>query len=172
MILPIYYLIPFVAILVILFIFLIRARKRMDYYEMPRGRHVYGDMLSEGKILVSKKYRLSGKPDRVIENRDMIIPYEFKSSDIGEKPWEPHIIQMGVYFIILQEAYPEKRIEYGIIKYRNRSFYVDNTQELRDRIIVKSQILRRVKGIPNRNHDSPGRCEGCKYRSICRERLR
>ena len=172
MLLPVYFIIPFIGLLIILVFYFLKAKRRMDYYEMPKERFVYGDMKSEGKILVSKRYGLSGKPDRVIENSGQIIPYEYKSSNIGDQPWEPHIIQMGVYFIILQELYPEHMIQYGVIKYRNRSFYVNNSNELKDRVLTRAQLIRRMRGVPNRNHDNPGRCLNCKYRSICRERLR
>ena len=172
MLLPIYYIIPFIALIIILAIFFLRTRKTVDYYEIPKGRFVYGDMRSEGKILVSKKYALSGKPDRVIENSGQIVPYEYKSSNIGDQPWEPHIIQMGVYFIILQEMYPEHMIQYGVVKYRNRSFYIKNSPELKERVLTRAQLIRRIKGVPNRNHDNPETCSGCKYRSVCRERLR
>jgi CRISPR-associated exonuclease Cas4 len=172
MLLSIYFIIPFILAVGILIFFLLKFKKKADVYEVPKGRFVYGDLVSEGKVLVSNKYGLSGKPDRVIESKGLLIPYEFKSGSAGETPWEPHKIQMGVYFLILKELYPQKEIQYGVIRYRNRAFYVENTQELRDRVLQRTEILRRVKGVPSRNHNTPNKCAPCKYRSICRERLR
>ncbi len=171
MLVPIYFSIIPIIVFIVLLYFLIKTRKRIQTYRVPKGQVVYGDMISTGKILVSKKYLLSGKPDKVIDSRGTIIPYEFKSGNAGETPWEPHRIQMGVYFIILQEMYPEKEVGYGIIRYRNESFYVENTPELRDIVLKRAETIRRTKGVTYRSHENPRKCAACKFREICKERL-
>lgn len=171
MLVPVYYAAIPIAIFVILLYFLFRARARVQTYRVPKGQMVYGDMLSTGQILTSQKYRLSGKPDRVIESKGSVIPYEFKSGTAGDAPWEPHRIQMGVYFIILQELYPNREVSYGIIKYRNESFYVENTPELRDIVLKRAETIRRTKGLTYRSHENANKCAACKYREICKERL-
>ncbi len=166
------YSIPVIAAMIILVYVFIKTKKRMDTYVFPKGMAIYGDLVSEGKILRSQKYALSGKPDRVINDINNIIPYEFKSGRAGLRPWEPHRIQMGVYFIILREMYPEKNIPFGVIKYANTNFRIENTKELRDLVIRRAEILRRTLSVPSRSHDNPNKCVACKYHDICKERLR
>jgi RecB family exonuclease len=171
MFLPLYYAIVPVVIFVLLLYLLFHTRRRVQTYRVPKGQVVYGDMLSQAQVLTSKKYHLSGKPDKVIESKGSVIPYEFKSGTAGMSPWEPHRIQMGVYFIILQELYPDRDVSYGIIKYRNESFYVENTPELREIVLKRADTIRRTRGLTYRNHDNPNKCAACKYREICKERL-
>src|SRR5512142_1111024 len=52
--------------------------------------------------LFSKRYRLTGRPDRIVKHGKFFIPEEWKSSKKVE-PW--HVAQLAVYFILIEEQY-------------------------------------------------------------------
>jgi CRISPR-associated exonuclease Cas4 len=171
MLVSIYYGIPALIILLLLIYFYIRGRNSGPIAEVPRGAMIYGDLLQEGKVLVSRKHFLSGKPDKIVRHGNMIIPFEYKSGVAQDSPKHTHVLQMGVYFIILTDLYNDYNISYGILQYSNKRFQIENTQELRDEVLSKAEIIRRTVGVPVRNHDRPGRCRNCPYLEICRQRL-
>ena len=139
-------------------------------YSIPKGTQIYGDLVSEGQTLRSNRYALTGKPDKVVLSGRQVIPYEFKSTD-AEKPREGHMLQMGAYFIILEELYPDKRIPYGILRYRNTSFRIDNTTRIKSAALEVANQIRNNFGVPTRNHHSSGRCFKCSFRDNCVQSL-
>ena len=147
----------------------ILSRKR-QVYSIPSGRAIYGDLQSEGKVLTSRRYGLTGKPDKVIRRGDEIIPYEFKSTE-ADSPRTGHLLQMGVYFLILEDNSAGAIIRKGVLKYRTRAFEVRNTPELRERVLRTAQLMRATRGIPRRNHDNPGKCFRCSFKDACSQRL-
>ena len=52
--------------------------------------------------LFSKRYLLTGRPDRIVKHGKFFIPEEWKSSKKVE-PW--HLVQLGVYFILIEDHY-------------------------------------------------------------------
>jgi CRISPR-associated exonuclease Cas4 len=148
---------------------LVLARKRRTY-SVPAGKKLYGDMLTKGAVLRSEKYRLSGKPDMVTRKGREIIPYEYKSGN-ADTPRSGHMLQMGAYFLILEDLYPGSRIPYGILKYRNSTFRIENTSRLKSRVLLAAGEIRAVSGIPARNHDSRVRCFRCPYKEVCSQNL-
>ncbi|MCL4345031.1 MAG: Dna2/Cas4 domain-containing protein [Candidatus Thermoplasmatota archaeon] len=171
MLLNLIYAIPLALILIVLVYFYISGRRTGTIAEVPRGTMIYGDLIQEGKVLVTRKHNLSGKPDKIVRHGNLIIPFEYKSGTAQDVPRHTHVLQMGVYFIILGDLYPDYSIDYGILQYSNKRFEIQNTQELRDEVLAKAEVLRRTVGIPVRNHDRPGRCRNCPYLEICRQRL-
>jgi CRISPR-associated exonuclease Cas4 len=72
-----------------------------------RGREERG--LSAGETLAlddvtlySEKYRLVGRPDRIVRDGEFFIPEEWKSS---KRVSDGHRLQLGAYFILLEEEY-------------------------------------------------------------------
>ncbi len=47
--------------------------------------------------LYSARYRLTGRPDRIVRVGKKVIPEEWKSA---RRLWPGHIAQMGVYFLL------------------------------------------------------------------------
>ncbi len=144
--------------------------RKKSFTSMPSGKQIYGDLQSSGQILVSRRYGISGKPDAVVRKGNTVIPYEFKSSD-NTSPREGHIMQMGAYFVILEEEFQGYRVPYGILKYRNETFRIDNTVELRTRIVYTVDKMRNDYGPPQRNHDNPRRCAACAFSTRCDQTL-
>ncbi len=162
-----------IVLLVAVLVFIalaVRALRTPARYSIPRGTQIYGDLLSEGRILRSTRYHLSGKPDKIVQSGRQIIPYELKST-IADRPREGHLLQMGVYFIILEEVYPDKMIPYGIIKYGNNTFRVDNTTRIKTAVMEIANQVRGNYGIPTRNHRNNGKCYKCGFREGCVQSL-
>ncbi|MHB8360870.1 MAG: CRISPR-associated protein Cas4 [Thermoplasmataceae archaeon] len=155
---------------VLILILIVVFSKKRQVYSIPAGRAIYGDLQSEGKVLISRRYGLTGKPDRVIRKGEEIIPYEFKSTE-SDTPRSGHLLQMGVYFIILEENYPGAVIKKGVLKYRSRAFEIRNTPELRERVLRMAELMRSIRGVPRRNHENTGRCFKCSFKEVCSQRL-
>lgn len=143
---------------------------RRKAYAIPTGTAVYGDLKSQGKILRSERYKLSGKPDMVIQRGKRIIPFEYKTTD-ANAPRGGHMLQMGVYFLILEELYPDREIRYGVLKYRNYAFRIENSPNLRVKLLDTLDKMRANTGVPARNHNNPRRCVYCSFRDNCSQRL-
>lgn len=142
-------------------------------YSVPRGTEVYQDMQNSGKVLRSHRWGLTGKPDKIIKKRNRLVVYEYKSSR-AEKPRRGHILQMGAYFLILEEVYPQYVMDYGILKYRDHTYRIENSQKLRDDVLKAADMMRNiasVEGYPVRNHSNPGRCFKCPFKSNCSQSL-
>ena len=159
------FLIPLAIIVLILV-----ANSKRKSYSIPGGKKIYGDMLTKGKVLKSDRYRLSGKPDMITKKGRLIIPYEYKSG-VASEPKTGHLLQMGTYFLILGDLYPNSVIKYGILKYSDSTFRIENTQALRNRVLSLADEIRKNSGIPTRNHESRGRCFRCPYKEICSQNL-
>ena len=68
-------------------------------------------MTLDDVTLFSKRHLLTGRPDRIVKHGKFFIPEEWKSSKKVE-PW--HLVQLGVYFILIEDHYG-KRPPYGFI---------------------------------------------------------
>jgi len=77
---------------------------------LPKGRVVYMDMDEahppEG-TLVSKRWRLLGKPDYLITTDAGIIPVEVKSAALPRsgQPYPGHVLQLAAYGLLVEEVY-------------------------------------------------------------------
>lgn len=159
------------ALLIILStVLLIHFSRSKKSFAMPQGTKIYGDLMAEGKIMRSHSFGLSGKPDKVVKNGHKVIPYEYKSTD-AKTPREGHMLQMAAYFVILEENFPEDKVEYGVLKYRNYAFRIENSPRLRGELFRIMDQMRGNLGEPERNHNSPRRCVYCSFREICPQKL-
>ncbi len=156
----------FLSSIVILIISLRRNAKDA----VPVGSMVYGDLHSKGTTMRSRTYGLSGKPDMVVRSGRNLIPYEYKNTD-SLKPREGHLVQMGAYFLILEDLNPGMKVPYGIIKYRNSAFRVPNSSQLRGKVLYVTQLIRNNVGEPARNHENPMKCMPCSFREMCAQSL-
>ncbi len=155
---------------IIAVLLMLRAKRTGVRYSIPKGTQIYGDLVSEGKILRSARFSLTGKPDKVVMSGRQVIPYEYKSTK-SETPREGHMLQMGAYFLILEDLYPDKSIPYGILKYADRSFQIDNTPRIKSATLDIARQIRGNYGVPIRNHRSSGRCFKCSFNENCVQSL-
>ena len=152
------------------------ARRQQRQSGLPAGRVIYTDTqgwLRLEKPLYSSELNLTGKPDYLVEQQGQLIPVEVKSSRRVTAPYDAHINQLGAYCLLVESCYG-KRPPYGILRYPDKTFAIDFSPELEDRVLfilqeMQSQVS--SKNI-NRSHQSPERCAGCGYRHLCDQALR
>lgn len=139
----------------------------------------YGEVVSEDsgadfkKIVQpirSERYRLSGKPDYLLERNGYTIPKELKSGRAYKAAKPEDIAQLFAYCLILEDQ--GKRPPYGILQYSNATFEVPYTDEGREIVI---SIIEQMKA--HRSPDAPcfptsvneKKCGRCSLRVQCME---
>ncbi|MGH9767431.1 MAG: CRISPR-associated protein Cas4 [Blastocatellia bacterium] len=143
---------------------------------LPKGEIVYEDASGLAKEhLYSKRLDLSGKPDYLLKDRDgSLIPVEVKSgyAPRGDQPYDSHLLQLAVYFFLIEDVL-RRPTRYGLIRYRNRTLDVANTDELRVRLMDAVAQMRTLlaRGEARRSHDQMRRCIRCSMAHACDERL-
>ena len=150
-----------------------QAREERRKMKVPEGEIIYVDLDDESsKILASERYGLSGRPDHIIRKDGHYIPVELKTGRTPKGPLFSHIIQVCTYCIIIEDIMG-KAPPYGIIKYPERSFEIEYTDELRSMVLnLRDRLLSDMeKGEAHRNHNRPGKCRHCSRRDKCPERL-
>lgn len=124
--------------------------------------------------LFSRRYRLTGKPDYIVEDETgALIPIEVKPSRGEPAPRRSDTMQLMAYGILVEEEYGT-RTTHGLLKYRDRVFEIEFTEELRAELFDTVRAMRAARGARNvaRSHDDATRCRSCGYREECDERLR
>jgi CRISPR-associated exonuclease Cas4 len=119
--------------------------------------------------LFSKEHQLVGRPDRIVKQGTNLIPEEWKSSKKVE-PW--HIAQLGTYFILIEEHYGVRPPFGVIVTGDGRRKRIENTEELRGRVLDVAQQVREsqrrvnleIAALPQR-----WQCRVCGQRSRCRQ---
>ena len=157
-------------------ILLLIARRKQRQTGLPGGRLIYTDTQAwkrTEKPLFCQELNLTGKPDYLLEQRGQIIPIEVKSSRQVQAPYEAHIFQLGAYCILVDRCYG-KRPAFGIIRYPDKTYAIDFTEELEEKVISLVAEMQAVdKGNPpERSHESPQRCARCGYHDFCDQALR
>ncbi len=123
-------------------------------------------------LLVSDRYGITGRPDYIIVREGVHIPVELKTGRVPKGPFFSHIMQVGAYCILVEENYGEAP-PYGIVRYGDREFEVDYTDDLKSLVLQKIEEMRRARktGDVHRNHNRPGKCRSCSRREKCPESL-
>ncbi len=143
---------------------------------LPKGEVFYEDASGQAQVpLYSKRLIMAGKPDYLLNDQNgNLIPVEVKSGYAPRtgQPHESHAIQLAAYFFLIEDVL-QRPVPYGLIRYRNRTFQIANTGELRERLMdVVAQIRTLLaRGTPHRNHDQALRCSRCSMAHACDERL-
>ena len=137
--------------------------------QLPEGKIVYQDVDGLGTPLFAKKYPLSGKPDYVILSPEGApIPVELKLSSDSQEPQRSHIMQLAVYFVILEDLYAQPP-KYGLLRYAGHEFTIQNTESL------KRKVLQRLAEMEQCNESHPplltrqvaSKCRICPFQPIC-----
>lgn len=143
---------------------------------LPKGKVVYQDVSGLAREpLLSKRLNISGKPDYLLEDQNSnLIPVEVKSgyAPRGDQPYESHLMQLAAYFFLVEDVL-NRTAPYGLIRYRNRTLQVDNTDELRGRLLDVIARMRTLlaRGKALRSHTQATRCAHCSMAYVCDERL-
>jgi len=142
---------------------------------LPSGRVIYADTGSWSRCeepLFSPRYRLTGRPDYLVEKRGRIIPVEVKSGLAPPEPYRSHLLQLAAYCLLIEEEYGH-RPPYGLIKYQDHVLQVDYTPALRQALLDTLALMRRdlpAAEVPP-GHVNPRRCRRCGYRSVCGQEI-
>jgi len=143
---------------------------------MPRGEVIYEDASGGAEEpFISKRLLMAGKPDYLMKDRNGdLIPVEVKSSNAPRagRPYESHLMQLAAYFLLLEDVL-QRPVPYGLIRYRNRTLRVANTDELRTRLMEVIVQMRRLmaRDVARRTHNRVQRCSRCSVAHACDERL-
>lgn len=158
-------------------LFLLRSGSQAKRSQgLPPGRVVYDDSSRRGgelsKPLYSARLGLSGKPDYIVQQRGTPIPVEVKSRRAPREPFDSHIYQLAAYCMLVEDQLGI-RPPYGLIRYSDRTFQIDFSEELEQELLALLKEMRKEKVsiAPHRSHQDPRRCAGCGFREECEERL-
>ena len=142
---------------------------------LPLGKVIYDDTGAWGKVeepFYDSLLRLTGKPDYMVSQGDFLIPVEVKSSNAPIAPYKSHIFQLAAYCLLVEKS-TGKRPPYGILRYNNRTFSIDYTQQLETDLLDVLAEMRQMerRGDVKRSHQEPQRCAACGYRSTCNQKI-
>jgi len=152
------------------------SRRARSATGLPGGQVIYADTSRWQRAerpLFSRQHQLTGKPDYLVREGRGIIPVEVKSSRApSDGPRAGHVLQLAAYSLLVEET-EGVRPAYGIIKYADEAFRVDNTAELRRTLLSTLDAMRRDldRGQSHRSHTDAARCRRCGVHAACDERL-
>ncbi len=124
--------------------------------------------------LFSARYGLTGKPDYVLQTRAGLIPVELKPLRRATQPYESDIMQLAAYCLLLEEAWNETP-PYGLLRYKEKTFRIEWTYELRTELLGLLDEMRELVAYPDTDdnplpepqHDMTVRCHSCGFHYVC-----
>jgi CRISPR-associated exonuclease Cas4 len=124
------------------------------------------------RLLVSEKYKLTGRPDYILMEGAELIPVDLKTGRQPRGPLFSHILQIAAYCLLLSDE-SGKRVSRGILKYGDVEHEIEFDDELEALLLGKLEEMRGLmkSGDVHRNHNRAGKCAGCSRRGNCPERL-
>jgi CRISPR-associated exonuclease Cas4 len=121
----------------------------------------------DSRNLYSRRYGLTGRPDRIVEENGVRIPEEWKSARTL-RPW--HRSQIGVYFLLLEEEIGIRPAHGTIVCGDGSRHRVENTEELRAWVLELAGQIRAARANvdqPIPVNPKPGQCHPCGMRGHC-----
>ncbi len=154
-----------------------RSREARAASGLPRGKVVYADMdgaRPPDGPLISRQWRLIGKPDYLIASGKHIIPVEVKSGSLPRsgEPYPGHVLQLAAYCLLVEDTYG-RRPPFGYIRYQDATVQVPYTRELRSLLLDTLAAMEQAataRSVP-RSHEDPWRCARCGLAHACDQRL-
>ncbi|MFQ6059609.1 MAG: CRISPR-associated protein Cas4, partial [Anaerolineae bacterium] len=148
-----------------------RARRLHEQTGLPQGRVIYADTGAWNrceKPLFSRRYLLTGRPDYLVDDGGARIPVEVKSTSCPPTPYHSHVLQLAAYCLLVEDKYGQSP-PYGIIKYRDQTYAVEYTAQLRDELLSVMAEMRHdlADDDVGPSHANPNRCRSCGYREEC-----
>ena len=140
-----------------------------------KARVVYSDTGTWKKVekpLFARRIRVAGKPDYLVVENGAYVPIEVKPGRVAPEPLLSDTMQLMAYGLLVEENF-KSRSNYGLLKYREKLFRVEFTEELRKQLMQILDEMRRDLGAGEvaRSHADPRRCKYCGYRKECNQRL-
>ena len=162
------------SLLIIGVLLILSSRRRLKGLGIPAGRLISLDT-SQLKPVTEPMYDpdlgLTGRPDYLIQQGRRRIPVEVKSGRAPKRPHRSHVLQLAAYCHLV-ESTTGKRPPYGILKYADSAYKLHYTGALQQDLSNILGALRKTQdSLPDRSHNSPGRCRSCGYLSSCDQSL-
>lgn len=117
-------------------------------FRILNGQIIYKDTnQTPGTVLFAKSIALSGKPDYLIKDQNMIFPVEIKTGRAPGEPYENHVMQLMAYCLLVEENYGVRPVG-GFLKYPGKEFKIAYTDEARSSIreLVGEMLLLKHSG--------------------------
>ena len=153
------------------------GRRLLEHTGLPVRNILYADVGStfpQTGPLTSQRYGLSGKPDYLVRLTEGIAPIEVKScrAPASGRPYEGHIFQLAAYCLLVEDVFGA-HVPHGLVNYEDRSIQVDFTPSLRASLLELLNEMRAAKGGEELHidHNRPGKCRSCGFRTVCGESL-
>lgn len=124
------------------------------------------------KPLFARRIGLTGKPDYVLEIRGRAIPVEVKPGRHAPRPYESDLMQLAAYCLLIEETSGTPP-PYGLLRYAERTFRLDYTQQVRDDLLGLLDEMRIALDEQDcaRSHDDSRRCRSCGFFAQCDEAI-
>jgi CRISPR-associated exonuclease Cas4 len=129
-----------------------------------------GTMLE--RPLFAPRYRLTGKPDYLLERRGQLVPVEVKPGRRANEPYESDLMQLAAYCLLVEEAMG-RTPPYGLLRYAEASFRLDYTPAVRGHLVALLEEMQELLDADDcaRSHNQARRCAGCGFYAVCDERV-
>lgn len=148
------------------------AREEKKSYGIPNGMILYSDLNVPAAPLFSKRSRLAGKPDYIVQKKNRFIPVEVKSGG-GRHPHQSQVLQLAAYCQLLEDT-SGMFVPEGILVYNNVPYTIPFDPKLRFELdtAMKSMRASLRNGVVRRNHQELRRCHHCSMKRYCTNVLR
>lgn len=114
-----------------------------------------------------------GRPDRVyrIPGTNDAVVVEDKSRVKPRFLYDSHRMQLGCY-VLMAEATLKVRVVQATVQYSDGSFDIPVTEAYKAEVrALLDEMAHVTPAHLFRNHDQPGRCYRCEYRTVCPQSL-
>lgn len=137
-----------------------------------RGRRARGlgsgeTVALDNVMLFSERLRLVGRPDRILRQDGSLIPEEWKS---GKRVSEGHRLQLGTYFILIEEEYGERPPHGFVVLGDGSRAKVENTERLRSEVLAIAKRIRERRRVIREEipvRQPAAKCRACGQRGNC-----
>ena len=140
---------------------------------LPAGRVRYEDTARrESGVLRSARYRLSGKPDYLLETARGLVPVEVKPTRRAPAPYDSDLMQLAAYCLLVEEA-GGSAPRPGLRRDAEQSWDVPWDEPARRRLLDPLALVDSATSQRDvaRSHEQPARCRGCGQRANCDQAL-
>jgi CRISPR-associated exonuclease Cas4 len=171
-----YLLLSVILLMMIALWLLWQSRRAQINSGLPVGEIIYSDTGAWQRVeqsLISRRYGLVGKPDYLLTGaaggkKGAVIPVEVKSGKRPATPSAGHLLQLGVYCILVEEAYGVTP-SHGLLHYADATLRIPFTAALRQEVLAAAEALRGAESARtvHRDHQVVARCRVCGYRHAC-----
>jgi CRISPR-associated exonuclease Cas4 len=153
------------------------GRRLLARTGLPVRNILYADVGStfpQTEPLTSQRYGLSGKPDYLVRLTEGLAPIEVKSchAPASGRPYKGHLFQLAAYCLLVEDVFAA-HVPHGLVNYEDRSIQVDFTPSLRASVLALLDEMRAARRGEELHidHNRPGKCRSCGFRSVCGESL-